>query len=35
MEDYTADKKHLTGSDVIKVKLAPGGGACVILARQL
>ena len=33
-EDYTADKKQVSATDVIRVKLAPGGGACLLLKQE-
>jgi alpha-glucosidase len=33
-EEYTADKKQVSATDVIRVKLAPGGGACLLLKQE-
>lgn len=30
-ESYTAAKRTVTSADTVRVKLAPGGGACVLL----
>ncbi|MFD1874807.1 glycoside hydrolase family 97 protein [Hymenobacter bucti] len=32
-ESYTTDKKQVSATDIIRVKLAPGGGACLILKQ--
>jgi alpha-glucosidase len=33
-EDYTTDTKQVSATDVLRVKLAPGGGACVLLKQN-
>ncbi|MBJ6145316.1 glycoside hydrolase family 97 protein [Hymenobacter sp. BT559] len=33
-ESYTTDTKQVSATDVIRVKLAPGGGACILLKQN-
>jgi alpha-glucosidase len=33
-ESYTTDTKQVSATDVIRVKLAPGGGACLLLKQN-
>jgi len=33
-ESYVTDTKQVSATDVLRVKLAPGGGACVLLRQQ-
>jgi alpha-glucosidase len=32
-EDYQAEKREVSNADTLHLKLAPGGGACVLVKR--
>jgi alpha-glucosidase len=33
-EDYQSEKRTVSSADTLHLKLAPGGGACVLIAKK-